>query len=150
PLPGALPATYGHGSLDANHNGYLDADESVNITAELYGTSLQVYLNGLQYGPTFALNSSSAAAGETNGVSLHKNRLGSSGGFLSQVASNVLVDNLDVAPLLSRPGDFNGDGVVDSQDYLVWRRGLGQSNVAADYRTWRDHFGDGISNQSAS
>lgn len=53
-------------------------------------------------------------------------------------------------------GDFNGDGVVNSGDYLVWRRTFGQTGVTAysgadgdgdttiddaDFDVWRTHFG---------
>lgn len=57
-----------------------------------------------------------------------------------------------VAPLV--PGDFNGDGSVDTADYTVWRDSLGGMNLAADgnrdgaidqldYNVWRTHFGQG-------
>jgi hypothetical protein len=52
------------------------------------------------------------------------------------------------------PGDYDADGVVDSADYVVWRKALGQtgSNLPADgdgnhqvddndYEVWRAHFG---------
>src|SRR5436190_1866729 len=53
-------------------------------------------------------------------------------------------------------GDYNGDGVVNGGDYLVWRRMEGQTGVTAysgadgdgngtidnsDYDVWRLHFG---------
>jgi hypothetical protein len=54
-------------------------------------------------------------------------------------------------------GDFNNDGGVDTGDYLVWRKSLGQkgANLAADgngdnkigdedYGMWRRHFGESI------
>lgn len=40
------------------------------------------------------------------------------------------------------PGDFNGDGVVDAADYVVWRKGLGITYTPADYDVWRAHFGE--------
>jgi hypothetical protein len=53
------------------------------------------------------------------------------------------------------PGDFNGDGSVDSADYVVWRRHLGDADEsslnnagdglngvdAGDYSLWRQNFG---------
>jgi hypothetical protein len=36
------------------------------------------------------------------------------------------------------PGDFNGNGVVDTADYLIWRK---ESGKQTDYNTWRSHFG---------
>lgn len=42
------------------------------------------------------------------------------------------------APLVTAgPGDFNGDGSVNSEDYGVWRQGFGDGMDAADYVTWR-------------
>jgi hypothetical protein len=51
-------------------------------------------------------------------------------------------------------GDYNGNGVVDAADYVLWRKSLGQTGVglaadgngnnqidAADYGVWRAHFG---------
>ncbi len=58
-----------------------------------------------------------------------------------------------LADLPNLPGDFNGDGTVDSADYTVWRDNLG-TNVSLpneattfgqvteeDYETWRASFG---------
>jgi hypothetical protein len=52
------------------------------------------------------------------------------------------------------PGDYNTNGVVDSADYIVWRKVLGDSGAglaadgngngqidAGDYDVWRAHFG---------
>ncbi|HEX5445629.1 MAG TPA: hypothetical protein VFW87_17510 [Pirellulales bacterium] len=51
-------------------------------------------------------------------------------------------------------GDYNGNGVVDTADYIVWRKALGQSGVGlaadgdadgnvneGDYDVWRMNFG---------
>ena len=54
-------------------------------------------------------------------------------------------------------GDYNDNGVVDSADYVVWRKSIGQTaNLSADangdelvniedYNIWRAHFGQLIS-----
>ena len=39
------------------------------------------------------------------------------------------------------PGDFNGNGVVDAADYVVWRNGLGTTYTQSDYNTWRSISG---------
>src|SRR5262249_17295199 len=39
------------------------------------------------------------------------------------------------------PGDYNGNGVVDAADYVVWRKGLGATFTQSDYAVWRSHFG---------
>jgi fibronectin-binding autotransporter adhesin len=38
-------------------------------------------------------------------------------------------------------GDYNGNGVVDAADYVVWRKGLGTTYTQNDYNVWRAHFG---------
>jgi hypothetical protein len=49
-------------------------------------------------------------------------------------------------------GDYNGDNVVDTGDYIVWRRSVGGSDLGADgdhdgavgpgdYEVWRSNFG---------
>jgi len=42
-------------------------------------------------------------------------------------------------------GDFNGDGLVDTVDYAVWREGLGTQYTTAHYDTWRANFGNSSS-----
>src|SRR5262249_40466623 len=55
-------------------------------------------------------------------------------------------------PLL--PGDYNGNGTVDTADYIVWRDSIGQSGMGLaadgdgntmidgnDYAIWKSHFG---------
>ncbi len=52
-------------------------------------------------------------------------------------------------------GDYNGDGKVDTADYVAWRQSLGQSGIGlpadgsgngtvdqSDYNTWRSNFGN--------
>jgi autotransporter-associated beta strand protein len=60
--------------------------------------------------------------------------------------SGSLVWNIDyganlVTLSVTLPGDFNGDGVVDAADYVVWRKGLGTTFTPGDYDTWRTHLG---------
>ena len=38
-------------------------------------------------------------------------------------------------------GDFNGNGIVDAADYVIWRKGLGTIYTQADYNVWRNQFG---------
>jgi hypothetical protein len=55
---------------------------------------------------------------------------------------------------LALPGDYNGDGVVNAADYVVWRNTLGQSGAnlgadgngdgiinLADFNLWKANFG---------
>jgi len=51
------------------------------------------------------------------------------------------------------PGDYNGDNIVDSRDYVLWRNTVGSTSQLAadgngdgtvnqaDYDIWRTHFG---------
>jgi hypothetical protein len=45
--------------------------------------------------------------------------------------------------------DYNGDGVVDSADYVVLRRGMGSTHTAADFDHWRAHYGETASGGAA-
>lgn len=54
------------------------------------------------------------------------------------LSSNTLV-SFSLAPSVA--GDFNGDGVVDASDYVVWRKNMGSLYVSGDYNIWRSHFG---------
>jgi hypothetical protein len=70
------------------------------------------------------------------------------------------LEDLPLAKLA--PGDFNGDGTVNSADYVVWRDALGSTiklaadssgnNVvdAADYAVWKAHFGETMGAVSAN
>jgi hypothetical protein len=44
------------------------------------------------------------------------------------------------------PGDFNFDGVVDSRDFVLWRKASG---TLADYDTWRATFGESAASELA-
>ncbi|QDV73223.1 dockerin type I repeat-containing protein [Botrimarina mediterranea] len=68
------------------------------------------------------------------------------------------IDNILVTgDLLFRPGDFNGDGLVDAADYTVWRDAVGTANPsladanrdgqvnASDYEVWASNYGSSSS-----
>jgi hypothetical protein len=46
-----------------------------------------------------------------------------------------------INPHAALAGDFNGDGVVDSADYAVWRKGFGTIYTQTDYDVWRAQVG---------
>ena len=48
------------------------------------------------------------------------------------------------------PGDFNGNGIVNAADYTLWRNGLGSMYTAANYNTWKSHFGESNGSGSAA
>lgn len=68
--------------------------------------------------------------------------------------SEFWASELDVA---RQPGDYDANGVVDGNDFLVWQRGYGQSGTPAgsgadgdgngvidadDLAIWKEHFGE--------
>jgi formylglycine-generating enzyme len=48
---------------------------------------------------------------------------------------------------IQAPGDFNGDGMVDADDYAVWRKNTGSP---ADYDLWRSHYGEPATSSGTS
>jgi glucosylceramidase len=48
------------------------------------------------------------------------------------------------------PGDYNGNGVVDAADYVVWRKGFANTFTQSDYDVWRAHFGETLDSGSAA
>ncbi len=46
-------------------------------------------------------------------------------------------------------GDYDLNGVVDADDYVVWRNGLGTVYAQGDYDVWRNHFGQSAGSGSA-
>ncbi len=58
--------------------------------------------------------------------------------------------NLLTADVVAVPGDYNGNGIVDAADYVLWRKGGPLVNEvdnpgtvnAADYTAWRARFGN--------
>jgi hypothetical protein len=64
---------------------------------------------------------------------------------------SILLDNVSVTPVMVA-GDFNGDGHVGPDDYVVWKSTFGSIAMlaadgngdgvvnAADYTVWRDHL----------
>jgi hypothetical protein len=88
---------------------------------------------------------------------------GNSGADANNVPLTQLLSNFSLAAVTPLAGDYNRDGVVDSNDYVVWQNtfgkyvadfngadGNGDGQVdAADYTVWRDHFAGGIAGGGA-
>jgi hypothetical protein len=61
-------------------------------------------------------------------------------------------------PSVGVPGDFNGNGVVDAADYVLWKNGGPLQNEisdqgvvsAQDYLDWKAHFGNTMGSGSLS
>lgn len=70
----------------------------------------------------------------------------------SQTYNLSLSKGQNLYSLVIKPGDYNADGVVDSSDYVIWRRALDSGDLRADgngngvidpgdYDVWRLNFG---------
>jgi hypothetical protein len=75
---------------------------------------------------------------------------------------NYLMPAMSVTTLVltTLPGDYNADGKVDADDYLVWRKQLGSGSSLPngddtpgvgqdDYTRWRAHFGQSAAGAGA-
>jgi hypothetical protein len=40
----------------------------------------------------------------------------------------------------SLPGDYNGNGIVDAANYVIWRKGLSTPYTQNDFLVWRSHL----------
>jgi serpin B len=56
--------------------------------------------------------------------------------FLGRLNEPEIAATSATPPTLA--GDFNGDGVVDAADFIVWRK---EDGTQAGYERWRAHFG---------
>ncbi|HEX2475490.1 MAG TPA: matrixin family metalloprotease [Lacipirellulaceae bacterium] len=109
-------------------------------------------------GVTVLASADDAAAGEPEvlaGVYLP-----TAGQYFVQVTGSsdaVQLYQLDLSLMAARlhvPGDYNGDGIVDAADYVVWRKSLAEIGLGlaadvnqdsivdgADYGAWRRNYG---------
>ncbi len=77
--------------------------------------------------------------------------------------TNANTVEIALTPVVGLPGDYNGDGVVDAADYVVWRDNLGTSFALpnrdpsstgdvsqVDYDIWKLRFGATLSTAQTS
>jgi hypothetical protein len=91
--PGALPSTFNGLPFDTDQDGFIDGSESFTFGVDLSGTTLKLYVNGLQVGTNLTLAETTGIAG--NGVGLHKNRVSSA----FETVSDIFVDDVNLAPI---------------------------------------------------
>lgn len=161
--PGNSPAnvTFG-GSLQININAGLGIElggtikgaeyDSLTIAgvASLSGTLTTSLINGFvpAVGQSFEILT---AAGGVDGTFDSVNLPALAGGLYLNLAYAPTAVTISVAGLL---GDFNHNGTVDSADFVLWRKTLGQAGSAlaadannsgtidqGDYNIWRANFG---------
>lgn len=80
-------------------------------------------------------------------------------GDVAWTGGRIEQSTIEGALLIPLPsGDYNGNGTVDTADYVIWREGLGQSNTSPigfladgdgdgqvdqdDYNIWRANYGE--------
>jgi hypothetical protein len=63
---------------------------------------------------------------------------------LNQTAPYLLSGNVQNGLLISNPiGDYNGNGIVDAPDYVLWRKNPASFfGSPTGYNNWRAHFGN--------
>jgi len=57
---------------------------------------------------------------------------------VGQITGGVLFTS---AAVVSIPGDYNGNGVVDAADYVIWRNGASPDSTQAGYDLWAGNYG---------
>jgi autotransporter-associated beta strand protein len=109
-----------------------------NLIAGLNDTIAGLILAGNTLGNgTYGSSTSGAANPGLAGLGLNPNEFFSGNGIVTVVSPGV-------------PGDFNGNGAVDSADYVMWRKGGPLLNEVSDigtvtpqdYTDWRARFGN--------
>ena len=83
------------------------------------------------------------ATTETSGILDISTLVGFKPGSILVTSSQGTASSLTVLinPNAALAGDFNGNGIVDGADYVVWREGLGTTYTQTDYDLWRSQFG---------
>jgi YD repeat-containing protein len=72
--------------------------------------------------------------------------------------TNTVFRGVALAPVTGVPGDYNNNGIVDSADYVLWRKGGPLQNEVdapgtvnqADYTAWKARFGSTATSGFAS
>jgi hypothetical protein len=112
-----------------------------NYLFQVAGASQQLAIDGQYHDLVFSLGGVSNRANiQAFGLQLF--------GHANDITINV--DNVQFSNVAGVPGDYNGNGVVDMADYVLWRNGGPLQNEIntvgtvdpSDYDAWRSHFGN--------
>ncbi len=128
----------GGGSIGVQHF-FQTASATVDYNYQVAGVS-QLPVDGQFYDLVIPINAVADLRNvQTMGVNL----------FAHPNDVIINVDNIRYE-LVNVPGDYNGNGLVDAADYVLWRKGGPLQNEvdtpgtvnAADYTAWRARFGN--------
>jgi hypothetical protein len=150
--------------LSADHGGTGTTHSNETIVTN-YTIPFYVWGAGVNHGSLYDMNRSTRTEpgtsrpsytvagqpirnGESGNLALDLLGLGPIPGSMINAAQNLRV--IHAADYY--PGDFNFDNVVNSADYVVWRKSVGVHYTEGDFDTWRDFFGqiDGAGSGSAA
>ncbi len=124
----------------------FDANKRSRLTLTVFDTN----------GTSVLATSSAVMAGDVESIA--NLLLPAAGTYYARVTGvddTIQLYGLSLLPIAILPGDYNRNGVVDADDYAVWRKSIGQSVAAgtgadgnfdgqitqADYTVWKSHFG---------
>jgi hypothetical protein len=172
-VAGALPASV---DLGQSLNLAVTVSNVANVVAAIGADELNYSLTTSGSLTGSFLNQVDMALGSGNAhlVGLNTSSIGMKTGTITitstsqGVQTTAAVQNgmisIPVSFLVVLPGDYNGNGIVDGADYVLWRNSEGQSVTTGtgadgdrngtigpgDYTVWRSHFGDTASGVGAA
>ena len=139
---------------NSRHGAAIEYDESGNYITDddRYGGNSAVW-TGTRYGEWFGFitgdnrDDPNYAFEETVG-NLHSGELDWS--YNDCCHETTIARLYGISPVFTvpgQPGDINGDGVVDTADYVAWRKNY---LALTNYNLWRAHYGQSISGSGSS
>ena len=159
-VAGAVPSSIDLGSA-ANLS--VTVSNAANVVAAIGADKLDYSLttSGSLTGSFLNQMDMALGGGNVHLVDFDTSSIGMKSGTISLTSPSQGVENgtisIPVNFLVVLPGDYNSDGIVDAQDYVVWQRNVGLTGGAtyargdgnrdgdvtvADYDIWRSHFGE--------
>jgi hypothetical protein len=156
---GPLTDPGARGNLAINDRG------AVAFWSELSGTGGGIFIGPDRINDKVIAEGDNLLGGRVNLVEFSRNGLNDHGQIVFSAQYTRLVDGLPInskgifvadpnpsPAVVDLPGDYNGDGLIDSADYVIWRDNLGQSVILPndpssgivthdDYGVWRSSFG---------
>jgi hypothetical protein len=135
-------------SLGAIWSGELEFDTTYRAVISYNATNAvsQLWLNPVNESSTSVTHTGLLTGTDIDRIVLRQH---------TDYTGKQIVDNLIVATTFaealgvddSANGDFNGDGVVDAADYVMWRKNGGTTD---DYALWQETFGEPTGGGSSS